>query len=339
MWWGNSVQASLLLAFGCFIPLLALKNRNSSVFGLVVVLIYFLLIRLSPPQLDMIHYLKFLETNVIFSCMANPYYWREPLFWCGAPVVYHYLAPLGVERMTFLLIDVSLVALCFHKLKEHKNRGIILFLLILSLPSFLGINNIYRQWIAMMLVIPALICFLDGRNVASIGWLLLSSLAHNTSLILVAIVLFFILVRRLTPVQKYLLFAIFLFLVLLPLSAVIKQKSGEFMTGLNFAPLLTFIVCTLSIVCYRPIGRIIGLTNSGILSIYISVVTVAVYLSVSSGASERLSFYFIFFYMAAFLILGRVRPTKVFYFLYFLLNFTSIFGSPSTRAIAFNYFT
>ena len=336
---GDRLQISLILALGFCTPLLMLKDKRSSIFGLVLVLAYVLTIRLSPPQLDMINYFNYLAADNVLACVASPYYWREPLFWCGAPVVYQLLSVLGAESLTFVLIDALLVVLCFRYIKGYRHRGVILFLLVLSLPSFLGINNIYRQWIAMMLIIPALVCLLQGRSFASIGWLFVSGLAHNISFVLFVIVLFIVFTKRFTLIQKYLSFIVFATLVLSVLSEAISQKAGEFSTGLNVAPALAFIVFILSLLCYRPLGQVIGRVNSTILMAYLVVVDIFVLIMVSPGVSERVSLFLIFFYMISFLLVGRVKPVKLFYLCFFLLNFGVIMASPSTRAIAFNSFS
>jgi hypothetical protein len=333
------MQTSLLCALGLFGPILMLKSRVGSLSGLVLVVVYLFLVRLSLPQLDMIHYSNYLLGSEGLACVANPYYWREPLFWCGAPILHQLLAALGAEGLTFLLIDMSLVVLSFRLLKGYENRGIILFLLVFSLPSFLGINNIYRQWIAMMLFIPVLVYFLEGRFLVSAGWCLVACLAHNSSFILFAIIFFIALVRRFSLAQIYLLFTVFITLILSILSGAVGQKAGEFSTGLNVAPALAFIVFILSILCYKPISRLVGPIYSRILVIYLVTVDIFLLITVSSGASERISLHLIFFYMAAFLLTARVKPAKIFYLGFFLLNFAVILASPSTRGIAFNYFT
>ena len=332
------MQDSLIFALACFIPVLMTRERYSSLLGLVVVLIYLFLIRSSPPQLDMIHYDNYLSSGNVLACFASPYYLREPLFWCGAPVIYQLMAYVGYESLSWSVIDILVVMLVFRSLQKVDNRGIILFLLLLSLPSFLGVNNIYRQWIAMMLFIPAIVCFFDRRVFASMGWLLVSSLIHNTTLILVPIVVFLIFVRRLSLGLTCILFTLVATLVMLMLSSSISQKAGEFHTGLNVAPVLTFVVCVLSIVCYRPIAGVIGSINSGLIVCYISAVSIYVFIVASSGASERFSYFFMFFFMAVFFIYGKIRPVKIFYLFFFTVNIIAILSAPSTRAIAFNYF-
>jgi hypothetical protein len=332
------VQNSLILALASIVPILLIRKRYRQFLGLIVVLFYLFLIRSSPPQLDMINYNNYLLNGNVSTCCTSMYYLREPLFWCGIPVIYQLLTYVGYESMSWWVVDVLVIMLVFRSLKEFKNRGVILFLLTLSLPSFLGVNNIYRQWIAMMLFIPAIVCFLDKRGLASIGWLLVSSLCHNSTLIFFPIIFFLISTHRLSLVARCFLFPLLSTLVIFMIFPAISEKSGQFQTGLNVAPALTSIVCLLAIVCYRPIAGVIGFINSGIFVCYISFVSIFVFALSSSGVSERLSYYFIFTFMVLFFLYKRLLSKKLFYFGFFTVNIVVILSTSSTQKIAFNYF-
>ena len=104
----------------------------------------------------------------------NPYYLREPIIWQG-----QYLLNLLIKnpKITLFLTNIIFLTILYYSLRAFKKKDFIFLLLLCSFLFILGMQNVYRQWAATILLIAAI---QSRRHTYKI--LLLAALTHNASL-------------------------------------------------------------------------------------------------------------------------------------------------------------
>ncbi|MCM2971556.1 EpsG family protein [Larsenimonas suaedae] len=157
------------------------KNILTVSFAFIAVVVYMGIVRHSGWDYDMHLYASMLHANFDFS-MENMYYMREFVFWYGMPAIFNIVDD---EIWTFIVVDIIWVFFVFYSVLNKKNeRSIPLFcapFMICFFPLLMGYENIYRQFLASMVVMFAFYGFKNKYIIYALG--LVALFVHNSAII------------------------------------------------------------------------------------------------------------------------------------------------------------
>lgn len=157
------------------------KRRSAVYSWFFLFTVYSLVVRTSPPTLDMVAYHSALT---VWPPPVIQYTLREPIIWLGAPLVYKIL---GSEVFTFMLFDVTtglIVIRAVDRMEEGRETMLPLGPMILVSYVFLmGQQNGWRQQVAFAIFLWACSARSNHQRRALL-LLVLSVLAHNSTALL-----------------------------------------------------------------------------------------------------------------------------------------------------------
>lgn len=105
------------------------------------------------------------------------YFLREPVVWFGQRWLYSILKS---EYLVFFVCDFIMGIILYKSLRNVRAPQYIFFSVLAFFPFLLGMQNVYRQWVACLIFMLA-ISIQDGRLVISAPLYLLSVLSHNVA--------------------------------------------------------------------------------------------------------------------------------------------------------------
>ena len=135
--------------------------------------------RISYPTVDFLSYTDYLINGIdLFNPLNSFYFLREPFFW-GIIQIGH---KLGFStQIYFLIIDVLIIILVSLALKRLEVPNYFIAIFFIAFFSLIGIQNIYRQWIATSFLIIFYSFLVNRRGLKSNINLLLSINSHNST--------------------------------------------------------------------------------------------------------------------------------------------------------------
>jgi hypothetical protein len=214
-------------------------ERSFYAFTFGVYLIFSVVIRMSGLDDDIATYVQsFGSTNL------EPYYLREPLVWVGLRFI-NLIARQPV--LTMVIADVLVLTLMAAALRNLKAPQYAYFAILLFFPMVLGMQNVYRQWVAAAFVIYA-ISVVGKSNAQVIIACILAALSHNVAIIFWAVPAIMTggLIGGVAAASS---------LVLSPLSIVLGADSkSEAATGADMALIypLALIVIGVLVMLFKP---------------------------------------------------------------------------------------
>lgn len=115
--------------------------------------------------------------NAMKDEYLSVYILKEPVIWLGLRYIYQLFKN---EIVAFFIMDAISFILIYKSLKNFGANQFLYFAFILFFPVVLGMQNIYRQYFAMIFVLLAIS---QLWNYKKIGWLtyILAILSHNVS--------------------------------------------------------------------------------------------------------------------------------------------------------------
>ncbi|WP_445406880.1 EpsG family protein [Acinetobacter seifertii] len=147
------------------------------------------------------------------------YYLREPLYWFSSKFLYEYI--IHDKTYVYFLIDVIFFITFLLFVRKNKFPEYLIFLFILFFPSILGIQNVYRQFLATFFIIYAI--FNEDKNILKdFFYLFIAVLLHGVAILFVP----FVFLKQ----RKYLLTSIS-FIVLIVFYSVFGSDKSNSDTG------------------------------------------------------------------------------------------------------------
>lgn len=143
--------AALLVTF--VYALTGSRGRWCGGFIVVAVVAYLVAARLSPLDADMITYEQALQ-RPLGAMLINPYYLREWAYWIVSGLV-HQLTES--TRLTFLLFDLLALYAVARARNHLQLPHYFVGLMFILFSSVLGVQNIYRQFLASCLLLLAIV--------------------------------------------------------------------------------------------------------------------------------------------------------------------------------------
>jgi hypothetical protein len=241
----------------------------------------------------------------------NSYYLREAIFWMSQRFIFKVV---GDPVYVFYITDIFLLLVLFLAYKRIGVPRYAYFSILLFVPFFLGFQNIYRQFSAMVFVVYA-ISFVGRSFLNSLIFFLVSILCHNASAIFFQLLfldkkhVYF----RTVSIVGYLLIPFILYF-----SAGYKSNDA---TGLSLEIVYVAILFLLFLIYIIFLDFKIKKIDEYVFIVLncFYVCSLSVYF-LSSASSERLSLFALFIiYPYLCILLERVRPLKSYVRVLFVL--------------------
>ena len=250
--------AYITMACGAYICLVV-KQRAVLYGWFAVFVAYSLIVRSSPPTLDMVAYSISITT---WPPPLTPYTLREPLIWLGAPLLHKVI---GSQVLTFLIIDILSGIIVIRALDGlDVGNGRIRSLapvIIVSYVFLMGQQNAWRQQVALVIFLWS--CSARLHSVSrGLPLLVLSFLAHNSTALLVG----YWFDGGRTGARRYgpLITLIGVFVIALQIPYLDKSSST---TGLNTEYLYIAVTVVLGLILlYATTGRLPDRTTDALLN-------------------------------------------------------------------------
>lgn len=210
------------------------------------------------------------------------YQFKEPIVWFGQKILYKVF---GEPIYVFIFFDIFIGLLIYKALSNFQVRNYVYFSILVFFPVILGLQNIYRQWISVVLFLYAFSLMWKNSNPKKSFFLfIISILAHNSAILMSPIIFIFM---RNRP-QWLWVVILSLCVVLMALGAKLKSTAT---TGTDFSSayvaLLVFMVFLLIIIDAGKIKMIFA--DQYKLFFIMIVLALSSFYLISSSSSERLS--------------------------------------------------
>ena len=113
------------------------------------------------------------------------YYLKEPVIWVGQRYIFSFVQD---PYLVFVITDLLTGAILFQALKNFKLPQYAFFSFLIFFPTILGMQNIYRQWVATVLLLYSFsLITIDNNSKGKYLAFTLSVLSHNAAAIFVPI--------------------------------------------------------------------------------------------------------------------------------------------------------
>jgi hypothetical protein len=226
---------SLALSF------LEINNKFYYLGSFVILMLFSLVVRLSGFDADMGNYEMYLEIKSL-----SIYYLKEPVYWLGS----RYLFELTDSALiVFLLYDSLFIMILLFSCNKLSLPKYFPFAFFLFFPTVLGMQNVFRQFIAsgFLLLLLSLV-FTGAKYKYRFFVLMLATLTHNVSLLFTPLA--FINNKKRGVNLFFVISCVGIFL-LLPIAAGTKSDSD---TG-DLPPLLYLVVYFVVVTVYLIIVK------------------------------------------------------------------------------------
>ncbi len=190
-------------------------DLRSFLFYLLIVTIFSIITRYSGFDKDMINY-----ADRLSSTSLSFYYLREPFIWLLSRGLFRLL---GSAETTFILFDIFSFILIYKSMKNFNFPFYTIFIFILFFTSILGLNNIYRQYMAFCFILYFLSLCYRGTNIVFSGIVFIFAvLSHNVAALFAPV--FFVYYKG-SKRKLFFFISSAVILLLLPVAAATKSDA------------------------------------------------------------------------------------------------------------------
>lgn len=169
--------AFYVLGLGCTCLVIFTRSNTAATALLAVVFAYIISARLAPPEVDMAVYYKYLS-------FFHPYMIKEFLYYAVTSFLYSVLQD---QNFVFIVVDIAAVGLlrAFVLPELGKTRAaLFVALLVFSFIGVMGLQNVYRQYLASMLMAVGFIALEQKKTKSAIIAATSALFVHNAAVIL-----------------------------------------------------------------------------------------------------------------------------------------------------------
>lgn len=284
-------------------------------------LIYIVVVRFSGFDYDISTYAATLN----YTNISSVYYYREPFYWFLSYFSYHFFN-YPVE-LNFIFFDIISFSYLYFGMRRFGIKEYYLLPLILFFPLLMGMQNIYRQFLAISFLFYSISSFYSCRTRDGVVFFLIAGLTHNAAF------LFFPLIFVFLKKYKIIVFPSLLSIIL-AIPFFLHSKSSD-ASGLQLAFAYIVIIFTLSVISIAILNFKRKLFNNiNDLIIYILVLNTILISSVffmGSSQGERMGMFCLVLLVPFFLkILNTVFRNNIivnFIFITFMILPTFLFSS------------
>lgn len=239
-------------------------------------LVYSIIVRYSGYEIDFyMSYAPGMKSDSVAF-----YYIKEPVYWFASRFLYKIT---HIHQVVFIIIDLFCFSLLLYVQKSLRLPKYFPFLFLGFFPVLLGMQNVYRQFIASFFLLMTLASVLEGEGYKKNLSFLFAILSHGSSILLLP--LLFIRAHKVRKIGVMFYGAV-LFIFLL---VTLKLNNKQFETGEVNA--FMYLIITL-IVYFFYIFSVKKITNDRVVDfIIVSYVTMLIFLVTivaSGGVVKRI---------------------------------------------------
>lgn len=160
-----------LIAFAILFTIIKINSFFYYTLTTSLLIVYSLTIRFSAFDLDINVYANSMESSKV-----SLYYFKEPVFWLGSRILYQIL---GSKELVFCFYDLLCFSLILFAQERLKFPRYFIFIVLIFFPSVMGMQNVYRQFIACSFLIFSIALVQTGSTKSSFIFFVLSGLSQN----------------------------------------------------------------------------------------------------------------------------------------------------------------
>lgn len=216
-----------------------------------------------------------------------PYYqFKEPLIWFSQKILYKIF---GNSFTVFAICDLIIGLILFKTLYNLKVKKYVYFSILLFFPVILGMQNIYRQWVASVLFLYSISLIWNNTiSRKSIFAFVISIFSHNSAVLMTSV--YFSIIRG--SARHFWLLSLLICILLMFYGAKLKSTAT---TGADLS--LAYVILSVFMIiaiCLLDAGKIkkLYLYQYKIL-MSVVVLSVSSLFLLSSASSERVSMSFL----------------------------------------------
>ncbi|WP_256383792.1 EpsG family protein [Photobacterium toruni] len=310
---------------GVFFCFTQIKSKRLYFFvTLFIFFIYSIVVRYSGFDIDMREY-----NNALKYDYYSMYYLREPIYWFLSRYIYSLTKS---SEITFIFFDVVSFVLVLKSRENLKLPQYYPYLFLLFFPTVMGINNVYRQYLAMTFFIYFIsLLMTNTSNIKALLVFFISALTHNMAALFFPI--YFLINKKNKKIIT--LLSGLLILIILPFVLGTKSDSDTGTLGIwvyIFVMLIMFIFLILSfrykldresqVFYYYSIYLLILVSFSGIL--------------MGSGQSKRIGMFSLVIMLIPIvkaIELNYIQKKLVRFFIYIMLILPTVLFSSSLNML------
>lgn len=231
-----------LVLVGLFFCVRQIKSeRLFSLLSFMLLAIYSIITRYSGFDIDMNTYSGTLESSIL-----SPYYLKEPVYWITSRYLYKLTES---SEITFIIYDLVSFILILKARKNMKLPQYFVFLYILFFPSVMGLNNVYRQYLAHSIFIYfTSLTMINAGFFKKSFFILLSMLTHNVSALFTPL---FFMINKKKYISISSIFVSVCILLLLPFALSSKSESDTGTLNAEVYLVVIFFILIFHIASFR----------------------------------------------------------------------------------------
>lgn len=259
-----------------FFATIKLNDKLYFIMSFLIFSIYSVIVRYSGYDVDFyMSYAPAMKSNSVAF-----YYLKEPIYWFTSRFLYSFI---NVHQIVFITIDVACFILLLYVQSRLKLPRYFPFLFLGFFPALLGMQNVYRQFIASFFLLVTLACAIEGGRGKKYLSFFLAVLSHSSSILLLP--LLFITTNKTKKIGLiFYTSALFVFSLV-----IFKLNNKQFDTG-EVSPFIytvvTLIVYFFYIVSMQKITQ--DKMNDFVIVSYISTLIVLITVIASGGVAKRI---------------------------------------------------
>lgn len=270
-----------LVIIGFLFCILKISSFNYYVISFMLFLILSIIVRFSGFDSDIANYVRYLSYDSL-----SFYYYKEPFYWLGSRYIYRFI---GMPELVFIFYDILFVLILLYITKVQSLPKYFPYLLLLFFPILMGMQNVYRQFIACGFLLLFLSSILNSSSF-SIRFvsLLLAGLSHNAAFLFAPMIFLDFQSKDLS--KKFLISSVSV-LIVLPFLAFSKSNSetGDLPSHIYIIfVFLIFLFHNLLTNFFLKINKNVHIQFSFMFFFFFSLVTLSVFF-LGGAQSKRLS--------------------------------------------------
>lgn len=184
----------LLTIVGILFSLNKNASKNNGIFFVAWIVLYFILSLVVRIEFD--EDIKIYASSMSYTSLSI-YYIREPVFWLGQRYLFEYI---NNSYIVFVVYDVVAGIVLFKAFSNLKVPRYAYFGILIFFPFILGMQNIYRQWLASIIFLYSFsLVWKEDFSLKPYATFLLSCLTHNVAAIFFPLLL----IKNKNPILKF----------------------------------------------------------------------------------------------------------------------------------------
>lgn len=255
-----------------------LNNKYLKVFYIILAISYIFTVRFSGFHDDFINYIEILKYPI--QTKIQFFYIKESFYWILSSLIYNLL---NNEIATFLLYDFFCLFLLIKITNNLKLPSYFILFYLLIFPSLMGFQNVYRQFIATIIVLYSISLAFNNKS-GKYFFFVIAVFTHNVTILVLPLLFIF-------NNKKVFNFKFIFSIIVIIVALFFESKSKSFSNhGLRLDFIYILVVFLLSYFVFSKSENYASVNSKiSIYSIYILILVLVMFFIVGESQLERIS--------------------------------------------------